>query len=131
VVLPLVKVAQKNPGWREFHHKDHQVQRGTLEHRAVKDIKKIMGNKHMGFCESGQALLAQMKTKASSPAYANCPALRQGKARPRRPHTSFVEKSGNAEWHFETLQRQFVGCHSATGHPLRGQQRISPRGQSH
>jgi hypothetical protein len=27
VVLPLVKEVQKNPGWLEFHHKDHEVRR--------------------------------------------------------------------------------------------------------
>jgi hypothetical protein len=27
VVLPLVEAAQKNPGWREFHRKDHRVTR--------------------------------------------------------------------------------------------------------
>ena len=34
----------------------------------------------MGFYESGMALLAQLKYKASGPAYVNCPALAQGKA---------------------------------------------------
>ena len=34
----------------------------------------------MGFYESGMALLAQLKYKASGTAYVNCPALAQGKA---------------------------------------------------
>jgi len=80
VVLPLVKAAQKNPGWREFHHKDHEVQRDTLIRQAIKAIKKILGPKHMGFYESGMVLFGQLKFKASSPAYANCDALKQGKA---------------------------------------------------
>ena len=80
VVLPLVKAAHQNPGWREFHHKTHEVQRDTLQHQAIKDIKKIMGAKHMGRYESGMALFSTLKAKASSPAYVNCPALREGKA---------------------------------------------------
>ena len=80
MVLPLVKAAHQNPGWREFHHKNHEVQRDTLQHQAIKDIKKIMGAKHMGRYESGMALLSQLKFKASGPAYVNCPALREGKA---------------------------------------------------
>jgi hypothetical protein len=80
VVLPLVKAAHQNPGWREFNHRDHRAQRDTLQHQAIKDIKNILGVKHMRFYESGMALFGKLKSKASGPAYANCPELRQGKA---------------------------------------------------